>query len=97
VKTLTLIMILLIISACSSIEILDGLCYNDHEGTHICPKDSDSDFFPEGEEDGINIDPIPNPSPHKELWDSCSEWMTFDQEAWINCITRPMDHDERIA
>ena len=28
--------LLLLLSSCSSIEILDGLCYNDKEGSHLC-------------------------------------------------------------
>lgn len=35
-KLYSLLLITLLCS-CSTIEILDGLCYNDKEGTHICP------------------------------------------------------------
>ena len=27
-------------SGCSTIEILDGLCYNDKDGTYLCPEDT---------------------------------------------------------
>ena len=27
------------VSGCSTIEILDGLCYNDKDGTYLCPED----------------------------------------------------------
>ena len=28
--------LLLLLSSCSTIEVLDGLCYNDKEETHLC-------------------------------------------------------------
>ena len=39
-----LIVILLLLQGCSSFEglqILPGLCYNDRDGTHLCPCDKD--------------------------------------------------------
>jgi len=30
--------ILIFTSGCSTIEVIDGLCYNDKDGTHICEK-----------------------------------------------------------
>ena len=30
----------LLLSSCSTIEIVDGLCYNDREGTHLCDQDT---------------------------------------------------------
>jgi hypothetical protein len=39
-----LVIILLLLQGCSSFEglqILPGLCYNDRDGTHLCPCDKD--------------------------------------------------------
>ena len=32
------IVITTLLSSCSNIEILDGLCYNDKDGTYLCPE-----------------------------------------------------------
>lgn len=32
------LVILLLLSGCATVEILDGLCYNDKEGSYICEK-----------------------------------------------------------
>jgi len=32
-----LIPALFLITGCSTVEVLDGLCYNDKDGTYICP------------------------------------------------------------
>jgi hypothetical protein len=31
------LIIVLTITSCSTMEVLDGLCYNDREGTYLCP------------------------------------------------------------
>lgn len=31
-------------SGCSTIEILDGLCYNDKDGTYLCPEDTNYEW-----------------------------------------------------
>ena len=38
---------IIVFSGCSTIEILDGLCYNDKDGTFICPEE-------------LHIDPKPD-------------------------------------
>lgn len=71
----TLIMLILIsifMSSCSTIEISPGVCYNDKEGSHICPeKENDDD-----ERDMEEFEPI---------YEYCEPW-EFDSEAWMNCI-----------
>jgi hypothetical protein len=37
------LVILLLLSSCSTIEILDGLCYNDKEETHLCEEENSWD------------------------------------------------------
>ena len=34
------LVILLLISGCSTIEVLDGLCYNNKEGSHLCEEET---------------------------------------------------------
>ena len=36
-----LLVILLLLQGCSALEVLPGLCYNDREGTYLCPCDQD--------------------------------------------------------
>ena len=33
-----LLMVVLLISSCTTVKVLDGLCYNDRDGTYLCPK-----------------------------------------------------------
>jgi len=37
------LVILLLLSSCSTIEVLDGLCYNDKEGSHLCEEEKSWD------------------------------------------------------
>lgn len=30
------IILLLLLPSCATVEVLDGLCYNDREGSHLC-------------------------------------------------------------
>jgi len=64
--------ILLFITACQSTVILPGLCYNDRDGTHICPK-SEEDYKRDMEE----LEPI---------YEACEEWESHDGETWMQCI-----------
>jgi hypothetical protein len=32
------LILLLLLSSCATVEVLDGLCYNDKEGSHLCEK-----------------------------------------------------------
>ncbi len=67
--------IILFITACTStIEILPGLCYNDRDGTYICPK--------EYEESPVNRDM----EELQPIYEECEEWELHDGEAWMNCI-----------
>ena len=56
--------------ACSSIEILDGLCYNDKEGSHLCQ-----------EIEPIKVDPEPI-----DIWELCEPFLYHDPETWQNCM-----------
>ena len=31
----------MLMTSCSTIEVLPGLCYNDKEGTYLCPKEQE--------------------------------------------------------
>lgn len=39
IKTLLFILVGISLTSCSTIEILPGLCYNDRDGTHLCPEE----------------------------------------------------------
>ena len=60
-----------LLPSCSTIEVLDGLCYNDKDGTYLCPAE-------EGEEPGINV--------RDNGWDTCKKWIEVDSEVWTNCM-----------
>ena len=48
-----------LLTSCSTIELLDGLCYNDRDGTFLCP--------PEQEE----IEPTPQGDPIRNDINTC--------------------------
>jgi len=62
----------MLMSSCSTIEISPGVCYNDREGSHICPEKEEDD-----ERDMEELEP---------LYEACEEWTLHDGEAWMNCI-----------
>ena len=66
--------ILLFITACQSTVILPGLCYNDRDGTHICPKDY--------EEEPVNRDM----EELEPIYEACEDWESHSGEAWMQCI-----------
>jgi len=66
--------IILFITACSSTVILPGLCYNDRDGTYICPESYPP---PKQERDMEELEP---------LYKACEEWELHDGETWMNCI-----------
>jgi len=68
--------------SCGTIEVLDGLCYNDKEGTYLCPAPV------EEEEPGINI--------QDDGWDTCKKWIEVDSEVWMNCIMLEQSRRERM-
>ncbi len=40
----------LLLTSCSTFEVLDGLCYNDRDGTYLCPKEEERNTpAPQGE------------------------------------------------
>ena len=64
-------LLLLSLSSCSTIEPIEGLCYNDKDGTYLCPEKEE-----EPERDMEEFNPI---------YEYCEPW-EFDPEAWMNCI-----------
>ena len=74
-----LLIILSSLVGCSTSVILPGLCYNDRDGTHMCPKT---------EEDYIEkIDPPTEPiNEHEERWNTCEPFLHMESEAWMNCM-----------
>ena len=69
---LLLILISMLMSSCSTIEISPGVCYNDREGSHICPEKEEDD-----ERDMEELEP---------LYEACEDWILHSGEAWMNCI-----------
>ena len=64
----------ILLPSCSTQVILPGLCYNDRDGTHICPKDY--------EEEPVNRDM----EELQPIYDECEEWELHSGEAWMQCI-----------
>ena len=70
---LLLIMISIFMSSCSTIEISPGVCYNDKEGSHICPEKE--------EEDKPDMEEL------QPLYDYCEPWAQYEtSEQWMKCI-----------
>ncbi len=63
----------ILLPSCSTQVILPGLCYNDRDGTHICPKDY--------EEEPVNRDM----EELQPIYDECAEWESHSGEAWMQC------------
>ena len=63
--------IILFFVSCSTSVVLPGLCYNDKDGTYICPEKEDK------ERDMEELEP---------LYEACEEWTLHSGEAWMNCI-----------
>ena len=38
-EKLLMLGLVILVSSCSTVEILDGLCYNNKEGTYLCPEE----------------------------------------------------------
>lgn len=64
----------ILLPSCSTQVILPGLCYNDRDGTHICPKDY--------EEEPVNRDM----EELQPIYEECAEWELHSGEAWMQCI-----------
>ena len=67
-------LVLMTFTSCSTQVILPGLCYDDRDGTHICPKDY--------EEEPVNRDM----EELQPIYDECAEWESHSGEAWMQCI-----------
>ena len=75
---LLLIMISMFMSSCSTQVILPGLCYDDRDGTHLCPKDSPPEQEEEDKPDMEELQP---------LYDYCEPWAQYEtSEQWMKCI-----------
>ena len=61
------------LTSCSTIEPIQGLCYNDRDGTYICPES----YPPKQERDMEELEP---------LYKACEEWESHDGESWMQCI-----------
>ena len=67
-----LFMMLLIPMGCSHVELIEGLCYNDRDGTYLCPEEPE---------------PIIIDDPIIEDENLCEIWRNVDDpEAYMNCI-----------
>jgi len=74
-----LFMMLLIPMGCSHVELIEGLCYNDRDGTYLC---MEPDPVLEEEPKPIIID-----DPIIEDENLCEIWRNVDDpEAYMNCI-----------
>ena len=60
------------LTSCSTIEPLEGLCYNDRDGTYLCPK--------EKEEDKPDMEYL------QPLYDYCEQFQYHGGEVWMQCI-----------
>ena len=49
----SILLVTLLFTSCSTVEILDGLCYNDRDGTHLCPKKQTKPKLPETYKQGV--------------------------------------------
>lgn len=83
-KYLSLLLVGVMFS-CSSVELIPGLCYNDKDGTYLCP--SECDRF-ENPIDNFCIEPeylLDPPMDRPDL--DCEIWREHsDPEAYMNCI-----------
>ena len=69
-------LVLMTFTSCSTQVILPGLCYDDRDGTHLCPKE----YPPEQEEDKRDMEEL------QPIYDECEEWELHSGEAWMQCI-----------
>ena len=68
-------LVLMSLTSCTTSVVLPGLCYDDRDGTHLCPKE----YPPEQEEDKRDMELF------EPIYEYCEPW-EFDSEAWMNCI-----------
>ena len=67
--------ILLFLASCTTSVVLPGLCYDDRDGTHLCPKE-----YPPEQEDKPDMEEL------QPIYEECEEWIYHDGEAWMQCI-----------
>ena len=60
------------LTSCSTIEPLEGLCYNDRDGTYLCPKEKEVDK--------------PDMEYLQPLYDYCEQFQYHGGEVWMQCI-----------
>ncbi len=58
------------LNGCSTFEPLEGLCYNDKDGTYLCPEPEE-------------IEPM---NEHEQKWNTCKPFIELDGESWANCM-----------
>ena len=64
----------LLLTSCSTFEVLDGLCYNDRDGTYICPKEEERNT------------PAPQGEPIRNQYEHCEPWLPHMPEAYMECV-----------
>ena len=90
-------LIFLSLTSCSTIEPLEGLCYNDRDGTYLCPKKDECDTDMDSSADNMCLDSVPEEKePDMEelqpLYDYCEQFQYHGGEVWMQCI---MNEDAR--
>ena len=60
------------LTSCSTIEPIKGLCYNDRDGTYLCPKEKEVDK--------------PDMEYLQPLYDYCEQFQYHGGEVWMQCI-----------
>jgi|ETNmetMinimDraft_9_1059917.scaffolds.fasta_scaffold24912_4 hypothetical protein len=86
-KYLSLLLVVGMFASCASIEIIPGLCYNDRDGTYLCPE-PEPECDPDLDSSATNfcIDEYIDP-PMSEPDFDCEIWREHsDPEAYLNCI-----------
>lgn len=81
-ENLLILILAILVSSCSTIEILDGLCFNDKEGTYLCPEEETPVEFELWE---INPE-MKDYREHEDRWNTCEPFIDMDGEAWMNCM-----------
>ena len=87
----------ILLPSCSTQVILPGLCYNDRDGTHLCPKEytpkeDECDTDMDSSADNMCLDPVPEEKETdmeelQPLYDYCEPWAQYEtSEQWMQCI-----------
>ena len=67
--------VLLLTTSCTTSVVLPGLCYNDKDRTHLCPKEHEQ----EQEEDKRDMEEF------QDHYDYCEQFES-DGETWMQCM-----------